>query len=84
MALTGHADSKVHRLYLEATSARALPDGAVPPIDPAALAVFAANQNRPGRGTKPKTPKSESSNIFGAGEGIRTLDVHLGKVALYH
>jgi hypothetical protein len=25
-----------------------------------------------------------SSAFYGAGEGIRTLDVHLGKVALYH
>jgi integrase len=78
MALTGHADSKVHRLYLEATTARALPDGAVPTINPEAITVFAANQNRPKRGAKPKTAKSESSDFFGAGEGIRTLDVHLG------
>jgi hypothetical protein len=93
MALTGHADSKVHRLYLEAANIRALPAGAVPAFDPAAVAVFAAKQNRPSRGTKPeastKKPASaarqpvDSTQQSGAGEEIRTLDVHLGKVALY-
>ena len=45
--------------------------------------MFAANQNRPKRGTKRKSSESQSGDFFGAGEGIRTLDVHLGKVALY-
>jgi len=93
MALTGHADSKTHRLYLEALNVRALPETAVPAVDPSAVAVFAANQNRPKRGTKPgpstKKPASatrqpvDSTQQSGAGEEIRTLDVHLGKVALY-
>jgi hypothetical protein len=29
-------------------------------------------------------PKFAQQIYFGAGEGIRTLDIHLGKVALYH
>ena len=33
-------------------------------------------------GTNAERPQDAASR--GAGEGIRTLDVHLGKVALYH
>lgn len=43
----------------------------------------------PGTGKQKTAPKDRSKNLIflrksGAGEGIRTLDVHLGKVALYH
>ena len=89
MALTGHAHSKERRLHLEVANIRVLPAGAVPPFDPAAVAVFAANQNRPRQGTKPnpstKKPAGvvrqpvDSTQLPGAGEEIRTLDVHLGK-----
>jgi integrase len=81
MVLTGHSDPKVHQRYLEALNVRALPAGAVPVLEPGAVAVFAANQNRPKRGAKPAGLDREASGFSGAGEGIRTLDVHLGKHA---
>ena len=28
--------------------------------------------------------RASAFSVYGAGEGIRTLDVNLGKVALYH
>jgi integrase len=74
MILTGHADAKVHRRYLNALTLKAMPEAAVPSLDPAwALQVPTAQK-----------PENESSVIYRAGEGIRTLDVNLGKVALYH
>ena len=39
-------------------------------------------KKNPVRGSVPNRPSFLS--FFRAGEGIRTLDVHLGKVALYH
>jgi integrase len=93
MVLTGHSDPRVHQRYLSALHVRALPGAAVPALDPSAVASFAANQNRPRREAKPdpstKKPASAlrqpavSTQQSGAGEEIRTLDVHLGKVALY-
>ena len=34
---------KTHQFYVEAATIRALPAGAVPPLDPKAVLVFAAN-----------------------------------------
>ncbi len=67
--LTGHSDSKVHQRYLDRTTVRTLPEAAVPLL----------------ASSLPELQTSESRNglFFGAGEEIRTLDVHLGKVALY-
>lgn len=54
--LTGHSDGKVHQRYVEAATIRALPERAVPALDPKAVTIFAANQNRPRRGAKPALP----------------------------
>jgi integrase len=75
LLLTGHSDSRVHRRYLDQLRIRELPAAAVPLLDAAAVETVLA------RGL----PKLEAPIADpGAGEGIRTLDVHLGKVALYH
>ena len=39
---------------------------------------------RAAKGVKLVVIEHEKRRSCGAGEGIRTLDVHLGKVALYH
>jgi integrase len=79
MALTGHSDSKVHRLYLEAANIRALPAGAVPLLEESAASLV-ANDNRPKREAKPKPERKKPAETLsqpadfvtfsGAGEGI--------------
>jgi integrase len=88
MALTGHSDHKVHQRYVEAASIRALPAAAIPYVNPSST-VLVANGIKPERvtktGAKRKKPAETLSQpadfvrISGAGEEIRTLDVHLGK-----
>ena len=58
------------------------------PVAMAWLEAPALNSGRPEHQYE-KTGQSVGSTgfyrqVFGAGEGIRTLDVNLGKVALYH
>ena len=59
MQLTGHADSKVHRGYVEAASIQVLPAAAVPKLDAGAVRTLALSERR-GRG-KVRTPKPEQS-----------------------
>jgi hypothetical protein len=91
MALTHHADSKVHKRYQLAQIVD-LPTAALPLINESNAL---ASLQKPPKVTRIKSPsvaKSTGSHFSevrilsdsGAGEGIRTLDVHLGKVALYH
>ncbi len=90
MIMTGHSDPKVHQRYIEAASIRALPDAAVPEIGSAAVETIRRTAHRPfpkaNRGEakrKPARTLSQPADLvsnFGAGEEIRTLDVHLGKV----
>jgi hypothetical protein len=92
MALTGHSDHKVHQRSVEAPSIRALPAAAIPYVNPSSAAIVANGIKRERvtkTGAKRKKPAETLSqpadfvSNFGAGEEIRTLDVHLGKVALY-
>ncbi|HET9932146.1 MAG TPA: site-specific integrase [Polyangiaceae bacterium] len=76
MSLTGHADSKVHRRYLDQETIRQLP-AAVPAIG---LVVLPSNENRPKSGAKPETLASPNSVFSGAGHEARTRDPELGKV----
>ena len=76
MALASHADSKVHKRY-QLAQIVAVPVGALPRFS----ADFSAQL--------PRLVDDSSGGLSQvldsrAGEGIRTLDVHLGKVALYH
>jgi integrase len=77
MALAHHHDSSVHQRYqleqIQAVPLAALPQVTLPDdVEKYAPRTFA-------RGVTSPNPL-----ISRAGEGIRTLDVHLGKVALYH
>ena len=75
MALSGASSPKAHQRYLANTAKeRALPAAALPNI------CIVRAENPEAQKTKPQL----SSGFVGAGEEIRTLDVNLGKVALYH
>jgi len=71
MALSGASDAKAHQRYLHNTAKmRTLPEAGLP-----SLSIVHAQK---------KTPILSNQGFYRAGEGDRTLDVDLGKVALYH
>jgi integrase len=78
--LTGHSDGKVHARYVDGLAVRALPAAAVPVI-PAAASLSKGHD--PAREESRRLLQSPFESVPignpGAGEGIRTLDVHLGK-----
>ncbi len=71
----GHASAEMTQHYIEAAEAVGHGNVGAPfPELPAAL----VNPNRESQ------PSAENLNDYRAGDGIRTRDVNLGKVALYH
>lgn len=73
MVLTGHSDAKVHRRYVNDLTMRAMPEAAVPALDPvwAAPLPFAPE------------PANETGVISGGRSRDRTCDFDRVKVALY-
>jgi hypothetical protein len=63
MKLTAHADLKTHQRYQAADQVLTIPEAAVVPLSPEAVAVFAANQNRPKPGTKPETETKKPAGV---------------------
>ena len=79
LTLSGASDLKTHMRYLRNTSKmRTVPTEALPTLD--------MDHVQTKRAAEVGDPdfSSDSAGLCGAGEGIRTLDVNLGKVALYH
>ena len=91
MHLASHADPKVHARYVMSTTAmRTIPAAALPTL-PAGGLTERARAVRSGRGivtardvsTRTEAATAENLNDSGAGHGIRTRDIQLGKLALY-
>jgi hypothetical protein len=83
MHLAAHSDPKVHARYIMGTAAmRAIPDAALPRLP---LGPLLQGSEPPGNvtGRDDSTRASGQDPLFlRAGEGIRTLDVHLGKTKI--
>jgi len=82
MALSGASDAKAHQRYLANTAKmRRLPKAALP-----SFSITHAESSASGCGS-PNPRRAKSPGVTGpfarAGEEIRTLDLNLGKVALY-
>ena len=91
MHLAAHADAKVHARYVMSTTAmRTIPAAALPAL-PLGPLTERAKAVRAGRGivtardvsTRAGVLTSEKPHDSGAGHGIRTRDIQLGKLALY-
>ena len=77
MHLAAHSDPKVHQRYVASTVAmRTIPAAAVPqlPANPASIVTTCDDS---------ASAKSRLQGNPGAGHGVRTRDIQLGKLALY-
>jgi hypothetical protein len=92
MTLAAHSDPKVHARYIMATTAmRKVPDAALPRLGEVVEALETSREGLTVDETTPEGASSEPSQVgditeelCGAGEGIRTLDVHLGNASGPH
>ena len=92
MHLAKHSDPKVHARYVMSSPAmRAIPAAALPAMSLVALPEEAKAPRKGGGivtardvSSTAATKSARNADNLRAGEGIRTLDVNLGKVALYH
>lgn len=83
MALSHHADSKVHRRY-QLAEIKAVPDAAISALKPAFSVESSHHVDDSSCGAQAPTKKGRNSRYFGAGHGIRTRDIKLGKSATTH
>ena len=87
MHLASHSDPKVHARYVMHTAAmRTIPDAALPRLPVAGLGEASKGAgNVTNRDVSPSTPDviCKNQNDSGAGHGVRTRDLRLGKPTLY-